>query len=169
MANEQNATQRAADTLTGLARAAFDTQSALFGDMTKLLGELRFPELVPDPGVLMAAHRRNIDALSAANRLALEGAQAVGRRNMEIMQQTMAELAEHVRELASAHDPKARAERQAALIRQSYERAIGNLRELSELIQKSNEEAIKLLDTRFREAMEEVRQLVTKAGAAPHP
>ncbi len=138
----------------------------LFGDLTRMLGEMRFPALVPDPGALMAAHRRNMEALAAANRLALEGAQAVGRRNMEIMQQTMHELSEHVRELASTDSPQSKAARQAELVKQSYEHAIANLRELSDLIQKSNGEAVKLLDARFREAMDEIRTLLEKSGEA---
>ena len=39
-----------------------------------------------------------MEVLSNANRLALEGAQAVARRHMEIMQQTMTEFTEHARE-----------------------------------------------------------------------
>jgi phasin family protein len=114
----------------------------------------------------MAAHRRNMDVLSQANRLALEGAQAVARRHMEIMQQTMTELTDHVRELASSDTPQHKAARQAELVKQSYERAVGNIRELSDLIQRSNGEAVALLNDRFKEAMDEVKVLLEKSGEA---
>ena len=136
----------------------------LFGDMTRLFSEMRFPSMLPDTGVLMAAHRRNMDVLSQANRLALEGAQAVARRHMEIMQQSMTELTEHVRELASSDNPKAKAARQAELVKQSYEHAVTHIKELSDLIQRSNTEALSLLDKRFREAMDEIRQLIDKSA-----
>ncbi len=154
------ATRRAAETMTGLTRAAADTQAALLGDVGRMFREMRFPGMLADPGALLAAHRRNMEALAAANRLALEGAQAVARRNMEIMQQTMHELSDHVRELSGADDPQVRAARQAELMKRSYEHATNNLRELADLIQKSNAEAVRLLDNRFREAMDEVRQLL---------
>ena len=140
------------------------TPSGLFGDMTRMFSEMRFPSVLPDTGVLMAAHRRNMDVLSQANRLALEGAQAVARRHMEIMQQSMTELTEHVRELASSDNPKAKAARQAELVKQSYEHAVAHIRELSDLIQRSNTEALALLDSRFREAMDEIKQLLEKSG-----
>ena len=45
-------------------------------------------------GRFVAANRRNIETLTAANRVAMEGAQAVARRNMEIMQQNLKTLGE---------------------------------------------------------------------------
>ncbi len=140
------------------------TPTALFGDLTRMFADMRFPTMLPDSGVLMAAHRRNMDVLSQANRLALEGAQAVARRHMEIMQQTMTELTEHVRELASTESPQAKAARQAQLVKQSYERAVANIRDLSDLIQRSNGEALALLDARFKEAMDEIKHLLEKPG-----
>ena len=141
--------------------------NALFGDVTRMFADMRFPSMLPDSGVLMAAHRRNMDVLSQANRLALEGAQAVARRHMEIMQQTMSELTEHVRELSTTEAPQAKAARQAELVKKSYERAVSNIRDLSDLIQRSNGEALALLDTRFKEAMDEIKQLLEKSGDKP--
>ncbi|MBX9596211.1 MAG: phasin family protein, partial [Roseomonas sp.] len=54
-------------------------------EMMKMLAEFRLPAM-PDMEGLAQAQRRNLEALSAANRIALEGAQAVARRHMEIMQ-----------------------------------------------------------------------------------
>ena len=131
-------------------------------DFSKLFSEMKLPP-VPDMEALMTAHRRNMEALSAANRVALEGAQAVARRHMEIMQQTMAELTETIRSLAAADAPQAKAAKQADLLKHAYERAVANTKELSDLIQKSNGEAIGLLNRRFAEAMDEVKALMEKA------
>lgn len=163
MAAGLDAARRAAETMTGFTRAAAERQTAMFKDFTKAFTDMRFPSMLPDSGVLMAAHRRNMDALSQANRLALEGAQAVARRHMEIMQSTMTELTEHVRELASTGSPQAKAARQAELVKASYERAVANIRELSDLIQRSNNEALALLEARFSEAMDEIKHLLEKA------
>ena len=160
----QDAARRTAETVSSFARSAAETNKVLFGDITRMFSEMRFPTMLPDAGVLMAAHRRNMDVLSHANRLALEGAQAVARRHMEIMQQTMTELTDHVRELASSDSPQQKAARQAELVKQSYERAVGNIRELSDLIQRSNGEAVTLLNDRFREAMDEIKGLLEKPG-----
>jgi len=137
--------------------------ATLLTEMTKRFTEMRFPTMMPDSSALMAAHKRNMEVLSNANRLALEGAQAVARRHMEIMQQTMTELSEHVRELTTTESPQAKAARQADLVKKSYERAVANIRDLSDLIQRSNGEALAVLSERFKEAMDEIKGLMEKS------
>lgn len=136
-------------------------------EFQKMLGELKLPDMklpgAPDTEALMRAHQRNLEALSAANRIALEGAQAVARRHMEIMQQTMAELTETLKALASGDGPQEKAARQAELLKGAYERAVANTREMGELIQKANGEALGALNSRIAEALDELRDLVKKA------
>jgi phasin family protein len=76
---------------------------------------------------------------------------------MEIMQQAMAEMSEAMTVLSTAGAPQDRAAKQAELLRRAYERAVNNARELSEMIQRSNGEAVEILNRRFMEAMDEVR------------
>ena len=133
-------------------------------DMMKMMADFRLPAM-PDLDALAAAQRRNIEALTAANRIALEGAQAVAKRHMEILQASMSDMTEAMRGAATT-DPKEAASRQAEMLKGSYERAVGNMKELADLIQKSNSEALGLLNKRFTEAMDEVRTLVEKAGKA---
>jgi phasin family protein len=132
-------------------------------DFSKMFSGLKMPAL-PGSEALMSLHRRNFEAWSTANRIALEGAQAVAKRNMEIMQQTMAELSEQVRALAVAEPPAAKAAKQADMLKQSYERAVSNTKELTDLIQRANAEAVGALNHRFTEAMEEVKLLAGKTS-----
>lgn len=133
-----------------------------FGDFTRLFADLKFPAM-PDVNALMTATQRNMDVFTAANRIALEGAQAVARRHTEIMQQSMAEMTEAMRALAGNDTPQQKAARQAELLKQAYEHAVANMKELHDLMQKSHEEAMALLARRFAEAMEEARVLSGKA------
>jgi phasin family protein len=142
---------------------AFPPKSmADFGEFGKLFADMKLPAL-PDMEAFVSASRRNMETLTAANRVALEGAQAVARRHMEIVQQSMAELTEAVRALSSVESPQAKAAKQAELLKQAYEHAVGNLKEISDLIQQSNAEAVKLLNARFAEAMDEIKTLADKA------
>ena len=137
--------------------------AAILTEMTRRFTEMRFPTMIPDSSALLAAHRRNMEVLANANRLALEGAQAVARRHMEIMQQTVTELSDHMRELTATESPQAKAARQADLVKRSYEQAVANIRDLSDLIQRSNGEALSVLSERFKEAMDEVKGLLEKS------
>lgn len=129
-------------------------------DFTRMFADMKLPAL-PGAEALIAAHRRNFEALSAANRIALEGAQAVAKRNLEIMQHTMTEMTETMRALAAADAPQA-----ADRLKTAYERSVQNFREVSDLIQRANGEAIGPLNKRIGEAMDEVKLLIEKAKTA---
>jgi phasin family protein len=130
-------------------------------DLTKMFSDMKMPGL-PDASVVMEAHKRNLEVMSTANRIALEGAQAVAKRHMEIMQQTMAELSETLRGLTATESPQDKAAKQTELLKQAYERAVANTKELSDLIQHANGEALAVLNKRFVEAMEEAKALLGK-------
>lgn len=115
----------------------------------------------PDFQALAEAQKRNLDALTAANKLALEGAQAVARRNTQIMQQAIGEMSLSMRTLAADEgSPQDKALQQADIIKNTYERAAANMQEVMEVIQKSNGEALSILSRRFSEVLEEVMGLV---------
>lgn len=132
-------------------------------DMMRMLTEFRIPGM-PDMDALVAAQRRNLEALSTANRVALEGAQTVARRHMEILQQAMAEMTEIMRQMAVQESAQDRAARQIEALKAAYEKAVANMKEIADLIQKSNAEALAVLNRRFSEAMDEVRALAKKQG-----
>jgi phasin family protein len=132
-------------------------------DFTRFFADMKLPAM-PDMDAFMGAHKRNMEVLSAANRVALEGAQAVARRHMEIMQQTMSEMTETMKALASAEAPQDKAMKQAEMVKRTYERAVANMKELSDLIQKSNSEALTMLNKRFAEALDEFKTIVAKGG-----
>ncbi len=67
-----------------IGRTMSELGASAMSEFTRLFSEVKMPA-VPDMEALLAAHRRNLETLSAANRVALEGAQAVARRNMEIL------------------------------------------------------------------------------------
>ncbi len=130
-------------------------------DFMKMFSEFKMPAM-PDMSAFAEAQKRNIEALTTANKLAMEGAQAVARRNMEIMQQAMGEMTEAVAAMSSQEPAATKAARQAEMLKSAYEKAVGNMKEISELIQKSNGEALSVLNTRFTAAMEEAKTLMAK-------
>ena len=130
-------------------------------DFTKILSEMKLPAM-PNMEAFVAANRKNMETLSAANRIALEGAQAVARRHMEIVQQSMTEMTEAVKALSSVEAPQAKAAKQAEMMKSAYEHAVANMKELADLIQHANGEALALINKRFAEAMDEVKSLAQK-------
>jgi phasin family protein len=133
-------------------------------DMTKILAEFRLPAM-PDMMELARAQQKNLEAITAANKVALEGARAVAERHMEIVQQSVAEMQDVMRSMANPGDTQEQAAKRAEMAKAAYERAVGQMQELADLIQKSSGEALSLLQKRFAEAMEEVKNLSTDKKA----
>ena len=101
---------------------------------------------MPAMAVFVAATRLNLATLTATDRIVMESARVVARRHMEIVQQSMAELIGAVQSMSS-HEPQANGTKQVELLKAS-ERGASSMKELSDLIQHSNDEAVTLLNAR---------------------
>ena len=130
-------------------------------DFSEFFTKLKLP-LMPDMEALMAAQQRNIEALTQAYQVTQQSGQELARRHMEIMQRTMVELRETMQSIASPEPPQAKASKQAELLKKAYERAVTNMKELSETIQHANAEATEVLNKRFVEAVDEIKALADK-------
>lgn len=118
---------------------------------------------MPDMGGAMAGYQKNLEALAQANRIAVEGVQAVMRRQAEVVQQTIAELTETVKTLASAGMAKPDPAKNADAIKEAYTRAVAHSKELADLMQRANTEATEVLHKRVSAALDEAKALVGKA------
>jgi phasin family protein len=127
-----------------------------FGDLNKIMSEYQVPGV--DWQELMAAQQKNLQALAKANQVLVEGAQAVVRREVEILQKSMAELAAASKEMMQQGDPQAQASKRLELAKASLEAAIANMRELAEVAGRANRDALEVINQRALEGFEEIRQ-----------
>jgi phasin family protein len=129
-------------------------------DLTKMMGEYQIPGV--DWGELMAAQQKNLQALAKANQVLVDGAQAVVRREIEILQKAMAELAAASKDMMQQGDPQAQAAKRLELAKASFEAAIQNMRELAEVAGRSNREALEVINQRALEGFEEIKQSLAR-------
>jgi phasin family protein len=130
---------------------------------TGAFASIKFPFMF-DFAALFMAQSRNVEAIIAANRVVREGAQAVARRNLEIMQQTIDGLSERMRTMGNQECPRDRAVRTTETAIKAYEDASENMRELGMMIQHANTEAMQVLSRRYTEAADEVKSLARCAA-----
>jgi len=126
-------------------------------DFSKMMAEYRMPGM--DVDGMMATQRRNIEALSAANQLAMEGMQAVMRRQTEILRQMMEESRQVMTDLMAQGAPEDKVAKQADYVKTAFEKTIANMKELTEMLAKSNSEAADKLARRVSESLDELKQL----------
>jgi phasin family protein len=130
-------------------------------DFEKMMSDFKMPGV--DVEAMHDSQRRNLEALTTLNQRTAEGVQAVAKRQAEIMQTLMGEASNAARELADM-SPEERASKQAELTRLAFERAVANMRELSEMVSKSQNEAIETINSRVSESLKEIQAMIDKAG-----
>nr|CAE11935.1 unnamed protein product [Magnetospirillum gryphiswaldense] len=131
-------------------------------DISKYMGDFKVPGV--DVETLVGSQRKNIEALTQANKLAYDGLQAVLKRQVEILRQTMDEVAVVSKDIAEPGNPQDKAAKQAELAKEAFERSLSNMRELAEMIAKANNEAFELLNRRFTQNLDKMRDVFVKAS-----
>jgi len=132
-------------------------------DFRRVMGEWRLPGL--DFEAMAQAQRRNIEALTHANQVALEGTQTWVRRNLELARQSMEDLQAMLSEITKPDGSmEDRLARQAEFSRKAIEKGLENFRELAEVMTKANADAMDVIAKRVSEGLDEVRDLAKKAA-----
>jgi phasin family protein len=131
-------------------------------DYEKMMREFKMPGV--DFESVMVMQRRNLETLAALNQQAAAGIQAIAKRQGEILQTLMNEASTAAQQLAEV-SPEERASKQTELTRRAFEQAVANMRELTEMVSKSQNEALETINQRVSESLEEVQTLIDKAKA----
>ena len=129
-------------------------------DFTNIFKDFKIPGL--DTEALLRTQQKNFEALNKANQVAWRGSQEVIQRQTEILRQAIEDLNVFTKEALNAGTPEEKIKKQSALIQQGVEKALNNMRELSEMVAKSNNEAIGVLSQRVSENIEEIKSLIQK-------
>jgi phasin family protein len=127
-------------------------------DVNKFMEQFKVPGM--EAQSILEMQRKNMEAIAQANRVAFEGMQAVAQRNNEIMRQAMEDFTSALKDLSGSASPEVRLAKQAELTKEAFERAIKNVRELSEMSAKSNTEALDLINHRVSENLDELTKQI---------
>lgn len=130
-------------------------------DITKFMSEMKIPTLSFE--TLAESQRKNFEAFTAANQSVFEGFQALMQRQAEVLRSTIEEFSNSTSDLMATASPEEKAGKQADLMKRNYEKAIANVREMIDIVAKSNGEALDVINKRVTETLDEVKALVSKA------
>lgn len=140
----------------------FDPSQAL-NEWRRLLESYGVPKGVELPAML-DSQRKNMEALMEANRLLLSGAQAVLQRQTELLTEATQEAAKAAGKLTGTQQPAELQQQQMQLIAGAYGRAISVLQEISGMVNASQQQALKVLNQRWNDSINELRTLGGQAG-----
>jgi phasin family protein len=119
-----------------------------------------------DVDALMGTQRKNIEALATASRSAMDGASAVGKRQGEILQESMNRTARSLELLVRTGAPIDVASRQVELMKEGFDKALVDMRELAELVVTAQHSAVSAVSDRLTHSLAELKA-ATEPRAAP--
>lgn len=112
----------------------------------------------------METQRKNIEALTEAQQLAMENMQAVAQRQTEIVSQLIEDNSKIAKELMGEGSPEQKLAKNADLFKKIYEKTTKDLQQLSDMISKSNTEAGQVLNKRISASMGEIKSALEKSN-----
>ncbi len=131
-------------------------------DYEKYFAEMKIPAV--DTTAIMDAQRRNMEAMTAANQTAMDGMQTVVKRQAELLRQMAEDMNALGADMMTPSEPKAQMAKQAEVTKKQFEKSLSNMKEMAELITKSQAEVATIITGRISEALDEVRNAAEKKG-----
>jgi phasin family protein len=132
-------------------------------DVTKMFADFRLKPF--DVEAVWAAQRRNLEALSQANQLAVEGVHAVVKRQIEMTQQSFDDLSTLVREMTQPASTEDRIAKQTEYTKKAIDKGLSHGREIAMMATKTGTEAAEVLQKRTTESIDELKAFACKAAA----
>lgn len=126
-------------------------------EMSKAFGAFNMPQF--DMTAVLEAQRKNVEAVTAANQVAVDGMQALSRRQAEIFQELMGEASSAANEISKVEAGPDAAAKQVEIMKTAFEHSLANMQELAELVAKSNNEAAQTINKRIGESLEEIKSM----------
>ncbi len=136
----------------------------MFGETfgVNLTDLVRFPL---DPSSFLEIQRKNIQAVSEAQKLAFEGFQTLASRQGDFFAKAVEETSELMREILNEGTPEEKAIRSTEILRNNYESSLKNWNEMSGVAEQCSREAADVISDRVSASLTELKTaLIQKRG-----
>ena len=154
----------ASSSSTSSAKAAAPSAADMLNPMKNLKGmadRLQELNLTGGAGKLLESGRKDLQALMQANEKSYQGLQTVVQRQTEMIKSAITEWQTAAKEMPGK-DAKANLAKLDELGRQSFQRAIDDIKELANLAAKSQADAFDVVRQRIQSNVDEVTQMLQR-------
>ncbi|MGD9650004.1 MAG: phasin family protein [Dongiaceae bacterium] len=131
-------------------------------DFAKIAGDFKFPTLATEK--FLKTQQRNFEALSYANQVAAECVQAILKRQAEMLRSNAEEASRAFKNMMKSDNADDRMHQHAEMTKNSIERSLASLRELTQMVAHSNREALDTLQRRVSESLDEIQDMVANTN-----
>jgi phasin family protein len=107
---------------------------------------------------IIEARRKDIEALAATNKAAMQAMQDMGRKQADMLSAAMQEIQATTQSLAgSAGDPA----KQTEIVKKAYAKAVADAKDLAEMARKAQTDSMVHMTERANAHMAEIRKMMT--------
>ena len=130
----------------------------MLGEFTKMMEQFKLPGI--DVAAIMEARRKDLEALAAANQIALQGMQSLAQKQAEILQTTLTQLQSLVQQATQSGSATEISAKTGELVQQALHKALENMRELAEAGYKAQSDTFAVISKRVQENIQELQALL---------
>lgn len=128
-----------------------------FSFVSNLMQQFKLPDL--DFPAFLDARRKDFDALTAVNRIAVKGAETLAVKQAEIVRNSLEDLQLVMQQLLPVGG-NGKAGNSRETIQQALQKTFTNMRELADAAQESQSEVFEVVRTRVQQNIDELKGLV---------
>jgi phasin family protein len=151
----------ASSSSTASAKTAMPSAADMLNPLKGMADKLQNLNLTGGAGKLLESGRKDLAALMQANEKSYQGLQTVVQRQTEMIKSAIAEWQTAAKEMPGK-DPKENMAKLDELGRQSFQRAIDDIKELANLAAKSQADAFDVVRQRIQANVDEVTKLLQR-------
>ncbi len=131
--------------------------SEMFETFSKQMSQFQ-PANLPgmDMDAVMKTGQANMDAISEAGRITVEGMQTLASRQQEMLTEAFTQFQDSAQSLTSGNGGDLMS-KPAEVARENFEKSVANFRELAEIASKSQTEAWSVLGRRWQESVSDLQ------------
>ena len=132
-------------------------QSQPFGDVTAMMAQFKMPGI--DMAAIVEARRKDIQALVDANTASMASMQALASKQTEMLSEAMQGMQDAAKSLVGGGGSTDMG-KQGEVIRQGFEKTLAHMKELADMAQQAQTEAMAKITQRASSQMEEIKAMV---------
>ncbi|MGJ7533494.1 MULTISPECIES: TIGR01841 family phasin [Variovorax] len=160
-AKKAAAKKTTASSSTASAKTAMPTAADMLNPLKGMADKLQNLNLTGGAGKLLESGRKDLAALMQANEKSYQGLQTVVQRQTEMIKSAITEWQTAAKAMPGK-DPKENLAKLDELGRQSFQRAIDDIKELANLAAKSQADAFDVVRQRIQANVDEVTKLLQR-------
>ena len=129
-------------------------------DFTKAFSAPKLPEV--DADSILAAQKKNMESLVAANKAAAAGYQNLFAKQVEVFEATLAEAQKQIADFDPSKMDAESAAAQGEVAKAAFDKALGNMTALAEGAQKANADAFEVVSASIKDSVADLQEMSTK-------